>query len=217
MKVSLLIFGAAVLFSSALKADVIYNNFGPSQSFNTTFGLNLNTLGVGVAFTPLANSYLLDEIDFVVARFNTDVANPNTIQAKLYADVGGLPATTALESLTFTGTLGVLLNPPDITGPVPTVIQLQSSGRPLMIAGQQYWVVLVDQTNGNVGDLIWNSDGNSTTGIVASKEQGQWSRLGNTAGALEVQGTIAPVPEPGTLLTLACGLAGLVAVRRRAA
>ena len=219
MKFSFLIFSAVLLSSSALKAAVIYNNLTGTPSASVTNGQPLNDVGAAVAFTPTGNSYFLNSVQFTASLF--DLSSTNSVTVSVETDAGGLPSGTVLESFTLTNKMGVL-------GVTPNLLDAVSVVDPVLFQNYQYWVVLTETSGSGPGDLVWNYNNSTpnTYGLTAVYQYNnfdqayEWVSQGTTnylAGALLVTGTIDPIPEPGTLLTLASGLAAVVAVKRRRA
>lgn len=216
MKLSLLLLAAAVLCSSVLKADLIYTNFGTGHAYTAGVGLTPGYSAVASSFTPGAR-FAVDQFEFAAFRSGPDI--PDSVTFALYDDAAGLPS-AQLEAFTLSG-LGYPAGPAyaelSINGGILTV---PSIFHPVVEAGHQYWIVM---SGVNTGDVTWNADGNGVEGaatVIAPDVQNgvasYWSLLPHySQGALEVQGTLLPGPEPETFLMLGTGLTGLIIARRR--
>jgi hypothetical protein len=217
MKYSLLIIITAVLCSSASEAAVIYNNLTGTPAASPTNGQPLNSNGAAVAFTPTTDSYFFTSVSFTASLFSA--FSTNTIIVDLETDAGGLPSGTVLESFTVTGQMGLLND-------LPSVIEADSVLNPVLFQGSQYWIVLAETNGSDLGDLVWNYNNSSPTpvyGLTAVyqfnsfDQKDEWVSQGTSnylAGGLLVQGTIDPLPEPGTLLTFLPGLICIFALKR---
>jgi hypothetical protein len=190
---------------------VIYNNLTGNPAASSDGGQSLNDVGAAVAFTPTGNSYFLNSVQFTASLFG--LSSTNSVIVSVETDAGGLPSGTVLESFTLTNQMGLL-------GSTPNTLDAVSVLDPVLFQNYQYWVVLTETSGSGTGDLVWNYNNSSTFGLTAVYQSGAWVSQGTTnylAGALLVTGTIDPIPEPGTLLTLASGLAAVVALKRRRA
>lgn len=240
MKVSILLFAAAVLCSSVLKAgeicagpntqtDVcIYSNFGEGQSYLLDTGLTPGYSGAGavaVAFTPSFSSTLLN---IEVAAFRASSQVPDSVHFAVYdaSGEGGFPG-TLLEGFQLSG-FGVANTDPQPGDPVSGSVTTSAAFRvsaasvlhPLLQMGMQYWLVMDGISDS--GDFTWNSNSLGRTGaatILAPPFPGDpalWSALPNySQGAFALDGN--PTPEPGTLALLLSALAFVLRPRRRVA
>ena len=210
MKLSVLILIGAALSSNALYAGtLLFSNFGDaSNPYSSTAGLSV-TYGDAVPFTvnltpDPGTSFALDSIEFVASV--ADFTQP--VDVSLFSDSNGLPG-SSLE------TLSTLLNSAN-----PDTI-VTSVENPLLVTGQQYWIVLSDPnaaTNPNY--LTWNFAGtqgqNPVPEGVANDNEGWIFSNGYTQGAVSVTAMeVTPSPEPGTFLALGSGLAFLIVCRFR--
>jgi hypothetical protein len=221
MKVSLLLFGAAVLCSSVLRAGnvctapdtlqlgCIYTNFGEGQTYlQDAGGLTAGYSAVGVGFTA-AGSFQLQNIEVAAYRGSAEVSD--TVNFSLYGTTAGFPG-DLLETFTLTG-LGVYQGEPG-----PGLLSAQSVLHPLVTGGMQYWLVM---EGANAVNVTWGFNSTGVLGaatVVAPVEDvspAHWELLPNhTQGAFALDGS--PVPEPSTMaLSVTCLAAAFLGRRVR--
>ncbi len=170
--------------SKALKADVIYTNFGTGDAYAAGAGLivtndNMAWSSVAVAFTPSAN-YELTGIELVA----TDLF-PDGLGAAIgiFADNVGQPGGAPIESFA-SGPLGQF-------GAAVPVLTITSLLQPVLLANTQYWIGM----QAPVGDLItWNQSVTSSLGFSQTDGSGNWSTSNADQGVVEIDGTLAPDP-----------------------
>lgn len=201
-------------------ADVIFNNFGPGDAYITGAGRAVGAVGptgdvseVATAFTVAGGGFTLDQLTVGVSLFS----GQNQLDVTLAASDGaGIPG-TLLETFRFENAMGPLgsNNPPLIAN---------STVRPLLSEGAQYWVIA--SASGATG-AVWNFNSTGGEGLTASRTNGgPWSLddAQPLQAALRVSGMRlpgpepSPVPEPSALALLAAGALGLYSrgrVRRR--
>lgn len=213
----ILIFSGLALCGSILKADVLYTNFGPGTTYTDSSGVIVSNGSVETSVAEelpvLTSSYDLTSIEFVAS---TETPSPlNSVTVGIYADNGGVPAATALESITLTGQLA------PFDGSLSPVLTATSVTNPLLSAGSQYWLVM----DGPASEyLVWDLNSTSTVGYLETNgTAGEWINNPNpfaseTNAVFEVDGTLisgaAAAPEPRTWMLLAGGL-GLISVLAR--
>ena len=183
------------------RGDVLFNNFGPSNSYQVTagygFGGSSPNFEQAMAFTA-NNSYLLTGGDFGVSL--SFGLNPSTFEITVHTDEGGLPG-AVLEEVTVNTNLGPfgLQNPP---------VVVSFLGTTLLNAGEQYWISM---SAGEFPQAVWNRNNTGDLGPRAfAMNGGPWTLFSNTdtRGAFRLHGTL--VPAPGAI-----GLLGLFACARR--
>jgi len=200
----------ALTAPSAARADIIFTNLGPGNSFD--FG-SANPVGFDFftgdrdaqadSFLPLADAILTRLAIGLTAFAGTNTA-PVTVA--LAANAGNLPG-FVIESWTIP--VGGLSG----FGAPSLPLFLTSILHPTLSFGTRYWVT----ASGGVADPIaWNltllNDANPTATSVDGGVV--WNRLGLSPGAVQLEGSI--VPEPASLVLVATGLAVIAGfVRRR--
>jgi hypothetical protein len=186
-------------------ADVLYSNFGPNNSYDTTFGWTLSYGGPlggdafedAVPFTVVGGDYSFDSAEVAVSHF----WGPDLVHFNLHADAGGVPGavldSTSASGVVAPGTLG----PPMLAG---------FGGEVILEQGQTYWLALrTEETDAHLswafnvvndfGPRAWqlnNGQWNPTMGIPGTDSE---------RGVFRINGT--PVPAPPALAVLALTVA----------
>ena len=182
--------------ANSARADVIYNNFGPGDSYNHSIGWTVGLgFGRGEAFPIVPTSdFNLDTVTVAVGY----VSGPNAVDVSVTTDVGGVPG-AALETFHLTN-LGPFGNETPVTA--------TSTSHPLLPAGQSYFVTVTAL------DSTWEAWSWSLIDLShpgAELINGRWTPDNGTSGAFRVTGTMAsPVPEPASCVLLGMGALGLV-------
>ena len=196
----------ALATEGAARADaVVFSNFGPGLTFNTSQSWNVsgtNVFGgrvVAQSFTPSAN------FTFTNAQLAMGIiGGPNILQVMLMTSSGGFPG-TSVETITLTNSIASIG-----TGGIAVA---NSALNPLLNAGTQYWLVAFAPDDNTF--MGWNlSLGDSSSFVLLNGSHsvtGPWE-FSVPRGAFQING--APVPEPATLLLLGPPLA-LLALKRR--
>jgi hypothetical protein len=179
------------------RADLIFSNFGPGESYNLDGGpvVGLGQV-VGNAFTvPTTSAYRLDSITAAL----TFVSGPvNSVTLSLETDINNQPGKT-LESWTLTDLPPIAHDNPPST--VTSVLH------PLLKAGTQYWVVASNPDPTQTSNNSWNFTSPDVQGLVWSNNSGTSIA---TQSAFSVSGSLSIVPEPATMtLTSVAVLIGL--------
>jgi hypothetical protein len=202
----------AITTASTSRGDIIYNNFGPGNSYDLVNGFTVGKITAGtfvpsMGFTvPSGVNFNLSEID-LAANF---VSGTNSFVVSIRSDSGGVPDGT-LESWTVTG-----LGPAGQNNP-PVVVT--SVLHETLLAGQQYWVTLGPGAGDSRGGWQGNSLSPFARGPIFITQDG--NVVQNTTGinsAFRVLGTpTAIIPEPGSLVMAGWGVVAVAAcvARRR--
>jgi hypothetical protein len=193
------------------RADIIFNNFGPGDGYDTSQGWQVGASPLGgprleqaTAFTPTGASFTFDQVAIALSRsgFST---GPNLIDVALTTSSGGAPG-TVLETFRFVGAMGLfgLFSPPLVADSVL---------HPLLLEGTQYWLVASVPQPTTLAD--WNLASPVDLGRRAFREVGgPWQVADATVrGAFRVSGTPVggtAVPEPTALTLLSSGVVGLL-------
>ena len=201
-RIALVIF-ALLGVSSRGEASTIFTNYGPGGTYLAGNGLGTSS-PTASSFTPTMDA-LLTSISLALEK------NGPTQFANIYlmADSGGVPG-IVLESflnVAVTSEFDVITSPP---------VTVTSTLMPALSAGTLYWVG-VQQAAGST-NVFWDQNSTGDTGRAFSTGTiaGPWTATPlNLAGAFSVDGQAAAVPEPGSLLLLGSGAAGLVVRLRR--
>jgi hypothetical protein len=184
--------------SGSAQADVIFNNFGPNNGYNTGSGYIIGTSITwvqGDAFTPTGNSFTLDRIELALGHG----VGPNEIDVSLRTDAGGLPG-AVLESFHFSNMGPLGQNNPPVVG--------DSTLHPFLAQNTQYWLIA---SAPDVTFIGWGFNSTNDRGPHAQSFNGGPFNVESqgTRGAFRTTGTPA-IPEPGGLVLFGVGMAALL-------
>lgn len=208
-------FVAATIFlvtSGAARADVLFNNFGPGDSYLGNTGWTVINGGPVGAHIEEASSFTVSGGDFffTTAEFGAGhLFGPNVLIVTLHDDAAGVPG-DPIESVTLVDQLLRFPNKPQTNYP-PVVAPF--SGGTVLRDGSTYWLSMSTVTDTDAW-AAWNYNITGDLGLRAFREDsGPWSpHTGDPRGVFRVNG--APVPSPATL-ALPVALALRAARRRR--
>lgn len=186
----------SLLGSTSASSTVLYNNFGPGDSFIDGLGYTIGFgTAQGVGFVA-GDTGLVTSIDVGMGLFFNG-APPQSVDFNLYSDSGSNNIGALLESFSVTVS--------NDFGTVATSTGVLS-GTTLLSAGQNYWLIASAPA---VTNVPWNINSVGDTG----------SRWVNGVVSADLLATFrvnaSSVPEPGTFILVGLGLAGLAASRRR--
>jgi hypothetical protein len=187
-----------------VRADVIFNNFGVGNSYNTSVAWIIGQFpGTGItweqgdSFHVSGGTFRLSTIDLALNL----LIGPNAVDVHLRADDNGRPG-AVLESFHLTDLLPLgLPNPPVVA---------TSLLHPLLENNATYWLTASASALTDVG---WNLNSTGDIGAHALSQNGApFTVINDVHGAFRVNGDL--VPEPGTLALWGFGVFGLVCCRR---
>lgn len=185
--------------------DVLYDNYGPGNSYSIGSGWAFGGPFSGVHFdTAMAftasNPYLLTAGEFAVsAAYDLGSPRPSTFSIIIRADEDGLPG-AVLEDVTLTQQLG----PSGVFSP-PVMVNF--AGTTLLNAGVQYWIHM---SANEPHRLVWKANNTGDLGLRAFQVNGGPWNAGNgneAIGAFRLHGTLVPGPSVIGLLGV-CACAG---------
>src|SRR5437899_5969060 len=183
--------------------DVIFNNFGPGDSYLFPGGWGVSVgphiplaAATGERFIPVGASFRLDRIEVAMhVAEGGELTSPNTVDVMLMTDVAGAPG-VVIETFHFNG-----LEPSTIAGPP---LARDSTVRPVLVDGTPYWLVasatlpdtIVDWHVNAVGAIGPHACSSTAAAACVGTQIGQWFIHNDFQGAFRVSGTPAePVPS----------------------
>jgi hypothetical protein len=183
---------------SPLRAEVVFSNLGPSDTFSDSIGYSIGGQHVAGRFTVGPQNYLLSSAEMALTDDN---GGANSFSIYVRTDDGGLPGIALADS----SVSGVPPYP-------PTLVTVDFSSSSLqLLAGTTYWLTsegLVEPTGGTGG---WWANSVGQTGNVA-RVGSQWMYFPNESStAFRITGTA--IPEPGTILLASIAVFGAFAHR----
>jgi hypothetical protein len=215
ISVTILIAATVLLIATgqAGASVVLVNTFGPGDFYSIgsggTLGSSYPGSNAGAAdrfsFTG-SESYQLDSIELAVGL----LGGTNQLTLSLMTDAAGVPG-AALESFSFTGQMGPFgsYNPPMVGTSVT---------HPTLTPGTNYWLVasVPDLTSAAWNKVYWDKSTPPIIGTRAYNDNGgPWHVEEDFLDVFRVNGTVAVIPAPGTLLLGLLGLGCLRGVLRR--
>ncbi len=212
MKALCIIGGTLLALAAPTHADVIFDNFGPGDTYSLDMGWTLSYGGPlggdhweqAAPFTVTGGDHYLDMIEIAILHN----WGPDLIYADIRADDNGAPGDTILETTTGSG-----MTPPFVWSPP---MQLQFSGNLVLEDGQQYWLALRPEMTDVL--ISWAFNETDDFGLRAWRfNLGPWETAYGDPGTDSERGVYrvhaTPVPAPSSLALV--GVAALCACRRR--
>jgi hypothetical protein len=200
----------AAVAAGPARADVIYSNLGPDESYLRSSWSEDRYIRQAFAFTAGGTNATFDGARLALGLN----VGPNEIDLRLYADAGGQP--------------GAVLETMHASGQMPRIamytsghlVTFTSAAHPLLQAGGTYWLLPFEPA-----DSTTNAGWAITSSLVRSRlalsfletEPMTWTVYDQQPeGAFEVNGTPSPVPEPGGLVLAGVGVLACLAARSSA-
>jgi hypothetical protein len=188
-------------------ADVLYSNLDPNASLGGGFepfagDTYYSSFSTGASWARLTEVQLVLSGGYTGTGTSTlPVANGSgTVSVSLYAD--SLLSPTGSPLLLGSQTVTDTSNPVDLT--LSSTILLGSDTR--------YWIGVTSSSSTLSWDWSWDYSGYGVAGEYSYSDNFAWDNPDN--GSFEMQVDVQTVPEPASLMLLACGLLGLAISRR---
>ncbi len=204
---------AVCLAASTARADILFNNFAPNNTYLGNAGWTVINGGPVQAHIEEAATFSVTGGDFFLASLDLAVGHlfgPNTLHVFIHADDNGVPG-AVIEQTTVFDQMPTMSTSPTVCPP-PVHVALSRST--ILEAGAWYWIHLsTDTTTGSWA--AWNENIVGDVGLRAFRENGgPWMpHTGHPRGTFRVLGN--PVPAPGALAAMGLGVCPLVRRRRR--
>ena len=150
-------------------ADVIFNDYGPLYTYQTTIGWTVSGSSTTFPFTA-ANEFTAS-LTAAVTAVDLGIslaAGTNSVVVELMTDNGGTPG-SVLESYGFVDQMGAF-------GSQNSPLVAHSVTNPILVAGTNYWMVAVPGASDT--NAAWNYNDQSVTGTDLYSRDGGAFRLG---------------------------------------
>lgn len=189
---------AVLALSGTVRADILFSNLGPGDSYKASSISITATQGVAEKFT-VGSDYRFESAELALDRFGGD----STAKITLLSDAGGIPGSI----------LATILVTVPSSGLAGSIVTATSTLQSTLHAGSTYWIAAQPQGGFNGS---WFQALPVVTGRMAFEHGSGWvagPANGNTA--MRVRGRA--VPEPGSLALIGLGAASVAVygLRRR--
>lgn len=194
------------------RADVLFTNFGPSQTYVGNSWWDVGAVpGAGsevnaFPFVPTQTATLTGADLALTAA----AGSPTPLNVFIESSSGGAPG-TILDTLTQAGNYSAY--------PTTTVVNFTCGGTcSTLDAGTTYWIVGQQTNSANQAGWLYSfNDSGNWFYNYANSATGPWTAAttGNQFSAFDVTGSPSPVPEPASMALLASGLVGILAAAKR--
>jgi hypothetical protein len=196
---------ALLAFASATRADVIFNNFGPGDTFPDSGRIlqgeavgNIANVDQAVGFTVGPNNVDLTDIRIGIGVFDSPINGTGPLDIILAADAAGLPG-AALRTYSF-----------NINSTGEQIVHASGGSLLQLNANTPYWVIADAKGTFDGG---WEFNPIGDMGPAAGRSNnGPWSLHvdDKTRMVLRVEGRTLASPEPASLILMAIGFAGIM-------
>ena len=188
---------AMSLLPAIAQAQVMFSNFGPSQSYNPDGGnfvgnaFDGNNYAESGAFTPLFTG-ALSSLDIALSLPN---GAPNTgLIINIQDDLGGQPG--AIETSILVTDISSLQATGGNNSPLVVDASLGSHPGVELTALTQYWLTVSAVDSSDSYTWNWNTVGDPSPEAISTDGGASWfSPSGLTPGAFEVDATAVPEPN----------------------
>ena len=183
------------LLMSQAHADIIYSNFGPSNTYDTHAGIGIqqSNLWLGLDFNvPTGVDYYLDSVELALTNIDID-RKPSSLNVSIY-NANPVPNGSAIETST------IVFN-----NNQTTITQIDFSGNTILNSGNSYMVALsLVEGTGSMALAYSLAD----LGLYYSANSGVTWNCNDTTRtpAFSVNGSAVQVPAPAALILGIMGL-----------
>jgi len=191
LRLGLALAALALLGVAPVRADVVFSNLGPGDSFGPGF---LSVRGPSAAggerniaqrFTVTGGDFIFTSAELALRSFTA----PSPLTIRLMEDAGGLPGAT-LETMQVTVPAGASL------------VTAASATNPLLLNGQTYWIGTDAGTDaGDHFQRAWHLNNQGQSGNSAANSGGPWFPIvGSPDAAYRVSGDPVTAGAPEALI-----------------
>jgi hypothetical protein len=198
---------SVVLFTDLGSGTSVYNCC-TGWTISGTGGTGTSYSNAGLFTVAGSGNEAVEQIDLAVAHN----AGTSAFNASIWTIVNGLPG-SQVAGASWTG-----LNATPGFGGCCSLVTITGITGVTLTGGQDYFLFFspVSTSDDSWNVWNWNSTGLSTLDLYSTDGGVTWiSNNTQPTGAFDILGSAIVIPEPGSLLLLGIGLAGIFAFRRR--